>query len=483
MLWPCALASVAVLSGLASAERAPSEDQREVNLEEVLRSSPIRHTGDLDEIRRRGTLRVLTRNNSSHYFILRGEQWGFQYELAQRFAERLGVRLQMVVPADRDSLTEALLGGEGDIIAAGMTITDGRGERVVFSPPVTHARRVVVTHEDIVKRLEAPEDLSRFVLHLNLRSTTFAMAQAYQRRLGLPLLVQDVPPEIEMEEMLRRIGAGEYEASIVDENLVRLEQASGTPVQVRLPIGAAVAKGWAFRPDAPALVAEAGAFVERHQKDGLIRVLYTKYFQPSARLSRQARDFEFRADEEGRISPYDDIFRRVGQETGIDWRLLAALAYSESRFDPAVRSPFGAVGLMQVLPSTAQQVKGIRWPKDVDRALLDPEFNIRLGAKYLRWLMARFEEAGVQKKQQIRFALAAYNAGLGHVMDARVLATETGLNPNLWFGNVEQAIQLKKDRNWHKKTRFGFCRADQVVNYVRRIQTRFDVYVRHVPFE
>lgn len=462
---------------------APPVGDGEVNLEQVLRSSPIRHTGDLDEILARGTLRVLTRNNSSHYFVLRGEQWGFQYELAQRFAERLGVRLQMVVPEDRDSLTNALLEGEGDIIAAGMTITAGRGERVVFSPAVTHARRVVVTHEDIVKRLEQPAELSRFVLHLNFRSTTFSMAQAYQRRLGLPLLVQDVPPDVEMEEMLRRVGAGEYEATIVDENLLRLEQAAGTPVEARIPIGASIAKGWAFRPSATRLTEEAAAFIERHQRDGLIRVLYAKYFLPSTRLARGARDFEFRADEEGRISPYDDIFRRVGGETGIDWRLLAALAYSESRFNPTVRSAFGALGLMQVMPSTARQVKGIRLPKDPERALLEPELNIQLGARYLSWLMARFEQEGVSRKQQIRFALAAYNAGLGHIMDARELARRTGRDPNLWFGNVEQAIQLKKDRKWHATTRFGFCRADQVINYVSRIQTRYDVYVRHVPFE
>lgn len=483
MLGAWLIGVLALTTWPASTDLREREEPREGNLEEVLRSSPIHHTGDLDEIRRRGVLRVLTRNNSSHYFVLRGEQWGFQYELAQRFAERLGVRLQMVVPTDRDSLTQALLEGEGDIIAAGMTITAGRGEAVLFSPPVTHARRVVVTHEDIVKRLETPEDLSRFVVHLNFRSTTFAMAERFQRRLGLPLLVQDVPPDVEMEEMLRRIGSGEYEASIVDENLLRLEQAGGTPVEARIPIGASIAKGWAFRPTSTELAQEAGAFIERHRRDGLIRVIYGKYFIPTTRFARRARDFEFRADEDGRISPYDEIFRRVGVETGIDWRLLAALAYSESRFNPNVTSPFGAVGLMQVLPSTAAQDKGIRRPKDLDRALRDPEFNIRLGARYLRWLMARFEEEGVSKKQQLRFALAAYNAGLGHIMDARDLAERTGRDPNLWFGNVEQAVLLKKDRKWHSKTRFGFCRADQVIAYVSRIQTRYDVYVRHVPFE
>ncbi len=476
------LAAALAVSWLGSTDAPDPEESDEANLEDILRSSPIRHTGDLAEIKARGLLRVLTRNNSSHYFVFRGEQWGFQYELAKHLADQLGVRLQMVVPADRDSLTAALLAGEGDIIAAGMSITAGRERKVVFSPTVTQVQRFVVTHEDIVKPLATPSDLSRFVLHLNFRSTTFGMAEAFQRRLGLPLLVEDVPPEVEMEEMLRRIGVGDYEATIVDEDLLQLEQAAGTPVVARLPIGGPIQKGWAFRPSSTELAAQTSAFIEKHQKDGLIRIIYGKYFAPETRLARHARDFEFRADEDGRISPYDELFRAAGEDTGIDWRLLAALAYSESRFDPTVRSRFGAVGLMQVLPSTAKQQKDVKLPKNLERAMLDPAFNIPLGAKYLKWLMARFERAGVSKKQQIRFALAAYNAGVGHVLDARELAHETGRDPNLWFGNVEQAMLLKKDRKWHKKTRFGFCRADQVIAYVSRIQTRYDVYVRHVPF-
>lgn len=466
--------------------QAPAVATPEPNFESVLvRRSRAGGRGDLEAIKKRGVLRVLTRNNSSNYFIVRGQEWGFQLELTRAFAEHLGLRVEMVVPSSRSELIPKLLEGEGDLIAAGMTVTATRALDVLFTHPVTEWRRVIATHPLTVKPLSAIDDLPSFVLHVSHRSTTYGMARELEQQLGVPLLLQDVDSEMEMEEMLRRVSSGEFEATIADENLVELEAGTGSEVAARIPIGEPLPKAWAARTDSPQLHAAASEWLARKRKDGFIKILYEKYFRPQARLAKAAKNFELRADESGRISPFDATLRSLGKEVGIDWRLLAAVAMRESRFDPKAKSPFGACGLMQVMPATAIEHGKLSGAKEqiAQRLIADPQLNLRVGAKYLRWLMERFDRDGIAQKEQIHFALAAYNVGLGHIHDARALAEQIGKNKSVWFDNVEAALRLKADPKWHEKTRLGFCRAAEPIQYVREIQGLYDLYVRHVPFE
>lgn len=447
------------------------------NLEVALtRHTRDRYVADLEQIKQRGVLRVLTRNSSATYFVARGAQRGFQFELAQAFADHLGVRLAMVVPPSRDALIEALLNGEGDMIAAGMSKTPARGEKVRFTHPVFTARRVFVTHRHTVKLVEALEDVAQFDVHLSFASTTFQNVKEVERLTGEPLRLFDTGGDEEMEAMLQKVSDGVYEATVADRSLVELARAAGAEVAARIELGEPKPKAWAFHPAAVELAEAADAFVRKHRKSGLIRMMYARYFKAGSRFAARARDLEYRADASGAISPYDDLFKEAGRETGIDWRLLAAVAYSESRFDPTAKSRWGAVGLMQVLPNTARRV-------GISRRLEDPRRNILAGARYLRRLARIFEQEGVAKRQQMRFALAAYNAGLGHIFDARKLARMTDRDPNRWFHNVEEALALKMDRRWHEKTKYGYARASETIKYVSKIQSRYDVYVRHVPLD
>lgn len=447
------------------------------NLEVALtRHTRERYVADVAEIQRRGVLRVLTRNSSATYFVAKGAQRGFQYELAQAFAKKLGVRLAIVVPPTRDALIEALLSGEGDMIAAGMSKTPARSEKVNFTAPLFNAKRVFVTHRHTIKQVQGPEDLAQFEIHLNFRSTTFANMKATERLAGQSFRLLDVQGDAEMEEMLQRVSAGVYEATVADLSLVQLSQAAGAQVEPRLELGTPRPKAWALHPAAPQLTAAARAFVKKHKTSGLIRMMYARYFKAGSRFAARARDLEYRADADGALSPYDELFKEAGRETGIDWRLLAAVAYSESRFNPKAKSRWGAVGLMQVLPNTAKRV-------GITKMLMRPRFNILAGARYLRRLARIFEQAGVERRQQMRFALAAYNAGIGHIFDARLLAEQTGRDRNRWFKNVEEALKLKQDRKWHEKTKYGYARASETVKYVSKIQSRYDVYVRYVPLD
>ncbi len=466
---------VALLAAPPEAEEAatpePAEELDFTAVEAQLnRHTRERYAADLDEIRRRGVLRVLTVNNSVSYFIARGQERGFEFELASAFAEALGVRVAFVVPERRGDLIGALLEGEGDLIAAGTSLTPARAEKLAFTRPFLEVRRVVATHADAP--VEQLEDLLGRPLHVSFRSSTLADARWVERKLGRSLSLVDVEDGVEMERMMERVADGTYRATIVDDNLLALEQAAGFPIVGELAVGDPIPKAWAVHPAAPELLAAADAFVQKEKR--LIAILRGRYMRPS-RVARLARSEEFRADLSGRISPFDHLFRLAGEQERIDWRLLAALAFAESKFDPKAESRFGARGLMQLLPTTAARVGVTK--------LFDPKQNILAGARYLARLMKIFEADGVEPRQQIRFALAAYNAGLGHIFDGRDLARRTGRDPNKWFNHVADAMRLKEQPKWHRSTRYGYSRARETIAYVSRIQAQYDIFARHVPLD
>lgn len=446
------------------------------NLEFTLtRHTRDRYAADLEGIRERGVLRVVTRNNSSAYFVARGRERGFEFELARSFARRLGVRVAFVVPDQRSDLIGMLHAGLADMVAAGMTRTAARAEQVRFSEPLLEADRVVAAHPRLIKRIEKPADLAQLRIHTSFRSTTFRTAVRFAEHHGVSLDLADLPSGIEMEEQLRLVEEGRFEAVIVDANILDLAQAAGVEAEAVWSISRPLPKAWAFHPDAQALQAEADAFIQASQRNGLLNIMYARYYQPHALGFRTAQDVAFRADVDGAISPFDDLFRKGGELADVDWRLLAAVAFAESRFDPTVRSAWGAMGLMQVLPSTARRV-GVRDPST-------PWGSVRAGALYLRRLIDFFAEEGLPLRQQLRFALASYNAGLGHIIDARKLAPLIERDPNRWFNHVEDALELKRHRKWHERSKYGYARAGETIAYVSRVQAQYDVFVRHVPLE
>lgn len=467
--WPRARAAVLwgiVLGVSAAALTAEARPRRRSGL---TRTQKKRYVLDLDGIRKRGVLRVLTRNSSATYFIERGGQHGFQYALAVAFAKRLKVRLRMVVPSSRKGLRTALLQGEGDLIAAGMSITKARAELVRFSRPVMSAARVIAVREGETRPLNKLEDLKDFQIAVNFDSTTYRDARRLEAKLGFPLMLKNIEDDVEMEEMARRLARGEYDAIIIDDDLLDLSRAAGEQVKAAIRISKPRRKGWAFHPGAPKLQAAANRFLARSKRD--LKVLHARYYRPEARGAKRARESSYRADAQGHLSPFDNMFQEVGRETGLDWRMLAAVAYTESQFDPKAKSRWGARGLMQVMPKTGRRVGVTK--------LMDPQQNILAGARYLVRLMDVFKD--IPEAERLYFAIAAYNAGLGHIFDARKLARRTRRDPNRWFGQVEQALLLKMNPKWHERTRHGYARAIQTTRYVNSVQTRYEAYVRHVP--
>jgi membrane-bound lytic murein transglycosylase F len=424
--------------------------------------------GDLDAIVARGVLRVITRNNSTSYFIYRGVQAGFSYELAKIWAEELGLRLEMVVPPTGRDLIPWLLQGKGDVIIADVARSTPRADRVRLTQPYMVSPFVVVTRKGSAPAIKTLEDLAKITITVSPSSSAIKRMRDLSRDTPHSFHVQAALQSMETEDLLDQLAAGELAAVVAQKRIADVELLFRNDLEIAMHLpGAEHAAGIAVRRDNPNLFRAAEQFRRRHYRGMVFNMLYRKYHQNRRRAER-VRAETWRADASGALSPWDPVFQNAAVENQIDWRLLVAMAYQESRFRPRAESPFGAVGLMQLLPRTAAEM-GVRNP-------YSPEQSIAGGARYLRMLMDRYEAPQISAADQVRFALAAYNVGPGHVDDARILAEAQGLSPNIWFGQVEKAMALLSRPRHYRRAQFGYCRGEEPIRYVEAIQTRFEAY-------
>jgi len=240
-------------------------------------------------------------------------------------------------------------------------------------------------------------------------------------------------------------------------------------VRVLFSRGDPLPLAWALRPGNPELLAAVDAYLTDPKRTSERVTIRKRYFENQSRMRSQGKA---RVAGDGKISPYDELVRRWANHYGYDWRLISAQMFQESGFDPKATSWVGAFGLMQLMPATADQMNVAGWKEAAG--------NVQAGVKYLAWVRDRFS-GDVPERERRWMALAAYNAGIGHVTDARALARDEGLDPNRWFGHVEKAMLLKMDPEYHRKTRFGFCRCTEPVEYVSRIRELYRAYSQAVP--
>jgi len=429
----------------------------------------FRYGGDIDEIKRRKVIRVGMLNNSVAYFIYRGQEVGFQFELAETLSKRLGVRLEVVVPERPVDLTRLLVENLADVVVVSPLPSDPHAAKVAYTQPFSFADQVLVQPAG-----EKPvTELSRLAgkrVHVRKSSQYFEPLQAAARSVsGMQIVEAD--ESLETEDLIAMVGKKEIPLTVANSILLDVEKTYRDDVQGSLVFAKKKPLAFAVRKSSPRLLSRMNRFVLQDCSGAGFQELYDKYFKESKRMVEVRSDALYTS---GAISPYDDLARKYGNRYGLDWRLVLAQMYQESKFDPKAKSWAGAMGLLQVMPQTAAEL-GVEDP-------WDPESNIRAGVKYLSWLLQRFEPT-LPRRQRIRFALAAYNAGLGHVRDARRLAKVTGLNPDRWFGNVEKAIVLLEKQKFYKRARHGYCRGSEPMQYVSRIQTKYDAYSRLMPAE
>jgi membrane-bound lytic murein transglycosylase MltF len=400
-----------------------------------------RLTGDLDKMIARRQIRVLLVHSKTFYFIDRGRQRGATYDFMRLFEDDLNRRLKtgnlrvhvVFIPVGRDELIKGLVEGRGDIAAANLTITPERREQVDFSDPLGSGVNEIVVTGPASPPIRTAQDLSGQEVFVRQSSSYYESLLALNAELEKagrpPVRLKLAPETLEDEDLLEMVNAGLVRLVVVDDHKAEFWAQIFPKIQLRpeaaVRTGGAI--GWAFRKNSPKLAAAVNRFIGAHRKGtALGNEIFNRYLR-RGKYVRNALDPE----ELRKYNQTVSLFRTYGDRYDFDALMLTAQGYQESQLDNQRRSKAGAVGVMQVLPATGKemQVGDIRQ--------LDP--NIHAGTKYLRFMVDRyFADATMQPVDKMLFAFASYNAGPAKIARLRKEAKASGLNPNVWFNNVER---------------------------------------------
>lgn len=423
-----------------------------------------RSVGDLDEIRERGYIRVLTRNHPGTYYMWKGRIMGYEYELAQAFAKEHKLRLEIVVAPTHQDLLTMIRDGKADIAASLLSATERRDNSGMdFGRAYMKEKVVVVGRDD--DKIDSLEDLAGRTIYVRKSANHYDIAMELKQQVP-EVKIELAPEELNIQQVLDKVADKEYDLAIADDVSVKLEHSWRKNIDelIDLHVDDNV-YGWMVRENNPELLKAINKFFDKKSTKKKLAVLYTKYFDSPKRTRPEIN--ELNAD--GTISPFDKFVKKYADEYDFDWRLVVAQMFQESTFNPKAKSWVGARGLMQVMPDTGKQVG--------EKNLFDPETSVRAGLKYLEWLHRKFEDKGISPENMMWFTLASYNAGLGHVYDAQDLAEEKGWDRRVWFDNVDKAMLLLSEKKYYEKARYGYARGQEPYDYVRKIQARFRTYV------
>ena len=429
-----AFAAAPCLAGDTAAEKSEADLFRHLN-------APW--TGDLDGMKGRRYIRVLVTYSRTNFFLDGAATKGLTAESFKAFEKWLNLRLKTgkypihvaFIPVRRDELLSELQAGRGDIAAAGLSITEARDRLVDFSEPwASDVREVVVSGPDSPE-LRTLDDLSGQSVWVRPSSSYRESLTALNVRFAAegrePVRIMDADENLESEDIMEMVGAGLLPLTVVDKYRADLWAKLIGNVQVRDDL--AVAEGrrlaWAVREDSPQLLGLINEFVKFFKSTEDFGYLGRKYFGRAGYLRNPTASDDMR-----RFLTAVKFFKEYGDRYDLDYLLIAAQGYQESRLDQTARSPRGAVGVMQLLPSTAAG------PPVFLPNVRDLETNIHAGVKYHRHIVdTYFQDPALSPLNRMLFAFAAYNAGPGNVARMLRLTRELGLDPTRWFGNVELA--------------------------------------------
>jgi membrane-bound lytic murein transglycosylase F len=455
---------------------------------------------DLAEIKERGQLVVLAPYNSTSYFLYRGEPLGYEYELLQAFAKEQGVPLKVIVATDRKSYYALLNAGDGDIVAARLVPTEEDKRDVAFTRELYRTEPALVQQELPPEKANMPEAAEKALqpapeeelpdVELQARritrpsqlageTVTLPEKSAYRRTLleledniSGDINIVETSGKIEDEALAQKVAKGEVEFTVMQGNLAELKEAEFSNLKVRPIVGRSHSVAWAVRKNAPELMNELNRWIEEKKNGALFDRLYKKYFI-DRRSYRERVTSEYLTSVTGKLSEFDGVLKKYATELNWDWRLLAAQAFQESRFKPNARSWAGATGLLQLMPRTAREY-GVT-------DALNPEDNVAGAVRFLKWLTTRWSARIPDENERLKFILASYNCGAGHVEDAQRLTEKYGGNPLRW-DDVSYWLLQKSTQQYSADAvvKFGFCRGIEPVTYVSLILERFDHYKQFV---
>ncbi|NQX91352.1 MAG: transporter substrate-binding domain-containing protein [Flavobacteriales bacterium] len=434
---------------------------------------------DLEEITAKGKLVVLTENSSVSYYLYKGQPMGYDYEMLKKFAESINVELEIKVIEDLNQMFEALDKGEGDIIACNLTVTEERKEYIAFSEPLMQTRQVLVqkkpekwwnlTKSDISDSLvDQFSELANKEIYVHDYSV-FASRLKELDTLDNPIQMLSASGKLDSEKLIRLVAEGDIESTVADENMALLNQAYFPHLDVSFSISDVTPIAWGVRKSSVNLLEALNNWIEQPPTQRKLNFAHKKYFD--ARRDQKKRvESPYSSFAEGRISPYDEVLQMEGDRIQWDWKLIAAVIYEESRFNPNAKSWAGAFGLMQLMPKTAERF-------GIDTTQTEAA-NIRAGVSYLKYLDRFWKDKVTDPNERTKFILASYNVGPGHVLDAQKIAKKLNMNPLVWEGNVADCLLLKSQKEYATLdvVKHGYCRGEEAYEYVKKVWKRYQHY-------
>ena len=420
---------------------------------------------DLDEITARGYLRAVVDNSSTGYYIYRGRRMGYEFEMLKSLASSLNVRLHLIVKSDIHEAFDLLNRGKADIVAMNLEINEERRQFVAFSKPLGTMGTVLVQKEG-TQPVESPLDLQDKTIHIQRGAVYKAQLCSLMNSMGVDFAV--IEEKGNGDTFVEKVLKGEIEYSVVDRVVALVNASHHSDLRVGMELSPKADVAWAIRKNSPQLEKALNDWIGKKEKSGYIRTMYAKYFQNSNNQYYR-NNSQYSSLAGNRISPYDELIKANADNLGWDWRLLASLVYKESGFDSAATSVAGATGLLQLMPVTLERF-GVDNPND-------PIQSMAGGVNFLKYLDRFWRQRVPDTNERLKFVLASYNIGHGHVEDAWKLTLKYGKNPQDWK-EVAGFLRLKSDPKYFNDpvVKSGFAKGNVAVNYVQDILLLYDSY-------
>lgn len=418
------------------------------------------------------TIRFVTINSPDTYFVDSQNNYaGLEYDLAKRFVEYLGptYRLEFIVVDSFSKVLPTLLKGEADIAAADISVTTARKRQLIFGPPFNQVQSMVVFNRDKNKEPEKPEAL--LGKQIVLPHGTSFVERMRELQSQYPALTWRESEKHSSEQLIEAVARNEIDFTVADNHLIAIMQYNYPQLDAGLMLGQPDKIAWALNKyTGVERLKQVQAFFKQIEKDGTLRNLLDRYHGHTRRL-KKVDVATFLSKSQTLMPRYVRLFKNAQEITDIDWRLLAALSYQESHWDNYSTSPTNVRGLMMLTEQTSNMMNV------TDR--LDPKQSVMAGAKFLLWLKDRLPER-IPEPDRTFMTLAAYNNGIAHLEDARVIAQRLGLNPDSW-ADVKRGYQLLNDPGYYVNAKHGYCSCGAPIIYTESVRAYYQIMQKHFP--
>lgn len=421
-----------------------------------------------ENISKSDTLKVVTLYGPLSFFDYRGEKMGIDYENILKFAEEEGLEVTVTPMKNIGELVTALKEGEADIAAYPVPIISEYKEDLIYCGPREISNQVLVQK----KGNELLSDVTELVgknIHVENNSKYLYRLENLNLELGGGLKI--LPSEndtVTSEDLLRQVSTGEIGYTVIDSETARLYQSAYPNLDFSMAISSDQASSWAVGTGMDSIAIKIDQWENRTHSSEFLKEIYKSYYDKALKLDFDSKLTYFKnkkLEKGGPVSAYDEFFKKYASVAGFDWELLAAIAYCESRYTPDISSRFGAYGLMQVMPSSARAM-------GIDPGSLGlPEQNVLAGARIIKSLNDALKNKVEDPEERMKFVLAGYNSGLGHIYDAMAIAEKIGLDPQKWNANVSVCALLKSRPAYYNDpvVKHGYFRGRETVDFVEHV--------------